>query len=139
MSISIQGLDTLITKLDKLSKIESKKIIESVGDEVQRSITNSAREFSQEEYKHIAKCESRDYGNSYYLDIGLANDKAPFEAWKGLWFHQWGYWNHGLNFKGEKYISMHQMWFDKAVQAVEPKAKRMIREKIREEFKALKK
>lgn len=137
MSSEIKGLDRLIKKLDKLSRIESKQAVEEVGKLVEKQIRASASSFSDTEYRHIAKCEARDYGSSYFVDVGLKNDKVPFELWKGLWFHNWGYRNMGRGgiYNG-MYINMHVMWFDSAVQQVGPTAKRQLKAKLQAEVKA---
>lgn len=138
MSIELKGVDNLLRRLDKLSRIESKKIVEEVGTMVEKSIKAEAQSFSKSSAQYIGKCESRTYGNSYYLDIGLSNDKADFELWNSLWYQHWGYFNHGWRFTGQIYIDNHQLWFDKAVQSVEEQAKRKIKEKLRAEIRAFK-
>lgn len=137
MAISIKGMDKLIEKLGKLSKIEAKEIIEDVGSDIEEAIKDKAS-FSKAS-RHIGKCDVRDYGNSYFLDVGLKNDKVPFEEWKQLWFHNWGYFNKGLNFDGMDFINNHQLWFDSAVKSVEQEAMQKIKRKVRAEIKAFKK
>lgn len=136
MAISISGVDKLINKFNKISKLDTKTIIEDVGKELEVKIRSEAQKFSQVEYKCIAVAEGRSYGMSYFLDVGLKNDKIPFEQWKGLYFHNYGYWNHGLNFNGERYINMHSMWFDGAVKGSEKIIKEKIKRKVKEGFKA---
>ena len=136
MAISIQGMDRLISRLDKLSRIETKKIINEVGTDVEKSIRNKASFSNAASY--IGKCKARQYGNSYFLDVGLSSDTAPFEQWKQLWFHNLGYFNHGLNFTGQYYINNHALWFDKAIQEVEGQAIAKIKNKLKQEIKAFK-
>ena len=107
--LEIKGINSLMNKLNKLSNISSKKAIEKVSSEVETEIGGYAKEFSAQEAKYICKCEARDYGNSYYVDVGLKNDNVPFELWKGLWFQNFGFFNYGLNFEGQYYISNHQL------------------------------
>lgn len=136
MSIEIQGLNTLIKKLDKVSRIESKKAVEEVASIVEQAIRGEASSFSQAEAKYISKCDARNHGTSYFVDIGLKNDQVDFELWKGLYYHQWGYWNKGWNFTGQYYIGMHQMWFDRAVQSIGVEAEKKLKAKLKAEIKA---
>ena len=111
MAFQIQGVDKLINKLNKISNIEAKEVIEDVAKDVENAIVNEARKFSDTEYLYIRKCDVRDYGSSYFVDVGLKNDTADFELWKGLWYHNWGY-NH---WKSGKMIVSHVMWFENAI------------------------
>ncbi|MGL4742276.1 MAG: hypothetical protein ACRC41_16025 [Sarcina sp.] len=133
MSINIKGVDTLIKKLDRLSRIESKKAVEEAANVVLNSIRSGAS-FSVAGQK-AGKCEVRDYGSSYFLDVGFSNEIVSFDEWKPLWFHQWGYFNYGWNFRGKLYINMHQMWFTRAVQAAEEEVKRKIKTRLKEEVR----
>lgn len=138
MGVSIQGIDRLIGKLSKISMLETRETIDEIGKDVSKNIRNEAKKFSKKEYESIGVAEGRKYGLSYYLDVGLKNDKVPFENWKGLYFHNYGYWNRGWNFNGEKYIDMHAMWFDNAVKNMEKEIKTKIKRKVKEQFKAFK-
>ena len=111
MAFEIQGVDKLINKLNKISNIQAKEVIEDVAKDVETAIVNEARKFSDTEYLHIGKCDVRDYGSSYYVDIGLRNDTVDFELWKGLWYHNWGY----THWKSGEMITPHVMWFDNAI------------------------
>lgn len=107
MGFEIQGVDKLINKLNKISNIAAKEIIEDVAKDVETVIVNEARKFSDTEYLYIGKCDVRDYGSSYFVDVGLKNDTVDFELWKGLWYHNWGY----THWKSGKMITPHVMWF----------------------------
>ena len=74
MALEIQGIDKLINKLNKLSNIQAKEVIEDVAKDVETAIVNEARKFSDTESLYIRKCDVRDYGTSYFVDIGLKND-----------------------------------------------------------------
>lgn len=111
MAFEIQGVDKLINKLNKISNIQAKEVIEDVAKDVETAIVNEARKFSDTEYLYIGKCDVRDYGSSYFVDIGLKNDNVSFELWKGLWYHNWGY----IHWKSEQMIIPHVMWFDSAI------------------------
>lgn len=133
MSIDIKGIDTLIKKLDKLSRIESKKAVEEAAEIMLNSIKDGAS-FSNAA-KYAGKCDIRDYNSSFFLDIGFKSDEVDFEEWKELWFHNWGYFNKGWNFTGQYYINMHQMWFNRAVQAAENEVERKIKARLKEEIR----
>ncbi|WP_338630325.1 hypothetical protein [Clostridium baratii] len=133
--IKIDGLDRLIKKLDKLSRIETEKAIEEAGKEVEESIRNEAKTFSDTSYLYISRSDIRKYRMSCYIDIGLKNDDVPFDEWKGLWFHNWGYFNKGLKFNGEMYINPHYLWFNESVKSIEKDVQKKLKEKIRKEIK----
>lgn len=111
MAFEIQGVDKLINKLNKISNIKVKEVIEDVAKDVETAIVNEARKFSDTEYLYIGKCDVRDYGSSYYVDIGLKNDTVDFELWKGLWYHNWGY----AHWKSGEMITTHVMWFENSI------------------------
>ncbi|WP_462427195.1 hypothetical protein [Fusobacterium varium] len=134
MSVAIKGIDKLINKLNKISNIATKEIIEDIATDVEGVIRNKAKTFADTSYMYISKCDTRVYGLSCYVDVGLKNDNAEWDLWKGLWFHQWGYWNKGLNFSGQYYISMHQLWFNDAVNSIEGAAKKKIKDKVKSEI-----
>ena len=135
MSLEIKGINSLINKLNKLSNIKGKDAIEKVSGEVEKQLRGYASDFSSKEASYICKCETRDHGSSYFVDIGLKNDKVPFEIWKGLWYQNWGYFNYGWNFTGEYYIKPHQLWFNEAVNSIEGQTLNKIRNNLREEIK----
>ena len=111
MAFEIQGVDKLINKLNKISNIAAKEVIEDVTKDVETVIVNEARKFSDTEYLYIGKCDVRDYGSSYFVDIGLKNDTVDFELWKGLWYHNWGY----THWKSGEMITPHVMWFENII------------------------
>lgn len=131
MTISISGMDKLINKLNKLSNIEAKKIIKDVAIDVEKAIYNGCPEDTEKSKESIGQCEERYYGNSFYLDIGLANDNAPFDDWKGAWFNNWGFDNHG------KMVTKHVMWFNDAISSVEKQSLDKIKKKVKEEVKSI--
>ena len=131
MSIEIKGIDKLINKLNKISNIEAKKIIDDVANDVETAIISEARKFSDTEYLYIGKCETRNYGSSCYVDIGLRNDYVDFNKWKGLWYHNWGY----THWKSGKRIEPHSMWFDNAVNGAKNQALSKVKSKLKQELK----
>ncbi len=126
MAFEIQGVDKLINKLNKISNIKAKEVIEDVSKDIETAIVNEARKFSDMEYLYIGKCDVRDYGSSYFVDIGLKNDTVDFELWKGLWYHNWGY----THWKSGKMVIPHVMWFSKIVSSMKRETKRKITYKI---------
>ncbi|KAI3350146.1 hypothetical protein FDB55_03445 [Clostridium botulinum] len=130
MAIEIQGINNLINKLNKVSNIEAKEMIEEVAKDVETAIVNEVRTFSDTEYLYIGKCDVRDYGSSYFVDIGLKNDTVDFELWKGLWYHNWGY----THWKSGEMITAHVMWFDNAVTSIRNNVTNKIKYKIKQEL-----
>lgn len=111
MAFEIQGVDKLINKLNKISNIAAKEVIEDVAKDVESAIINEAMKFSDTEYLYIGKCDARDYGSSYFVDVGLKNDTVDFELWKGLWYHNWGY----THWKSGEMVTPHVMWFENSL------------------------
>lgn len=122
MAFEIQGVDKLINKLNKISNIAAKEVIE----DVEIAIINEARKFSDTEYLYIGKCDVRDYGASYFVDVGLKNDSVDFELWKGLWYHNWGY----THWKSGEMITPHVMWFENSIALITNKVISNIKLKI---------
>ncbi|MBE6063564.1 MAG: hypothetical protein E7207_08475 [Clostridium butyricum] len=127
MAFEIKGVDKLINKLNKISNIKAKEVIEDVAKDVETAIVNEARKFSDTEYLYIGKCDVRDYGTSYFVDIGLKNNNVDFELWKGLWYHNWGY----THWKSGEMITPHVMWFENAISESNVKSKIKSNIKIR--------
>ena len=130
MAFEIQGVDKLINKLNKISNLEAKEVIEDVAKDVEIAIVNEARKFSDTEYLYIGRCDVRDYGSSYFVDIGLKNDIVDFELWKGLWYHNWGY----THWKSGKMVTPHVMWLDNCVNSINNNVNTKIRYKIKREL-----
>lgn len=131
MGASIQGVGKLIDKLNKLSHIEAKKIVNEIANDVEKAIVNYCPEDTSKSKESVGKCEVRDYGSSCYIDIGLARSNAPFEDWKGAWFNNWGFDNHG------KMVTKHVMWFNDAISSVEKQSLDKIKKKVKEEVKSI--
>jgi len=127
VAFEIKGVDKLINKLNKISNIKAKEVIEDVAKDVETAIVNEARKFSDTEYLYIGKCDVRDYGTSYFVDIGLKNNNVDFELWKGLWYHNWGY----THWKSGEMITPHVMWFENAISESNVKSKIKSNIKIR--------
>lgn len=129
MAIEIQGVNNLINKLNKISNIKAKEIIEEVAKDVETAIVNEAKKFSDTEYLYIGKCDVRDYGSSYFVDIGLKNDTVDFELWKGLWYHNWGY----THWKSGDMVTPHVMWFKNSIKLIKSDLNTKIKYKIKKE------
>ena len=137
MSIKIDGIGALLNKLDKLSHIETEKAIEDVAKDVEKAIRAEAKKFSDTSYLYIGKGETRKYGTSCFVDVGFCKDNADFEFWKPLWFQNWGYFDKGLNFKGDIYINNHQLWFYSAIAGIEKDIQRKLKAKIKKEIQSV--
>lgn len=131
MAFEIQGVDKLINKLNKISNIKAKEVIEDVAKDVETAIVNEAKKFSDTEYLYIGKCDVRDYGSSYFVDVGLKNDTVDFELWKGLWYHNWGY----THWKSGEMITPHVMWFFGATNQIKKNIMDKIKKDIRKKIK----
>lgn len=134
MSIDIQGVARLITKLNKLDNLKAKEAVERVADEVENLIVAGAS-WAPKASSCIMKLDVRDYGKSYYRDIGLRGSAAPFEDWKELWFHNWGYWQYYYGHETGKFTNMHAMWFNNSLANMEKDIIKKIQNDLRKEIK----
>lgn len=132
MSLEIKGLNNLIKKLDNLSNMKTDDIVQEVAEDMQKKLQEKAREFSDTEYKCIRITEKRTYKNgSCFIDVGLKNDEVPFDNWKGLWYHQWGYRQYFFGHDTGKMTTMHQLWFDEGIEEIAKETKQKMRAKIK--------
>ena len=135
MGVEIKGINSLLSKLNKLSNIEAKEAVTKVASEVEEHIRENASVFSDKGVNCIGSCEVRDDGTSYFVDVGIKNDSAPWEEWKGLYFHQYGYWHKYFGKPTGKYINMHQLWFTDAINSVEKESLTKIKRELRQQIK----
>ena len=133
MSLEIKGINNLIKKLDNLTNINTEMVIQDVSKDMESAIKDEAKTFSKS-YEYIGKCEARKYGRSVFIDVGLKNEVAPWDTWKELWYHNWGYRDFGLNFQGTPYIQVYKMWFDSAVKSAEYEVKKKLKNRLKEEI-----
>ncbi|WP_294350558.1 hypothetical protein [uncultured Clostridium sp.] len=133
MSLDIKGINNLIKKLDNLSNIDTKSVVHRVAEDMTLSIQDEVKKFS-DKYEYVGQCHVRCYRKGIYIDVGLSNDLDPWDDWKELWYHQWGYRDYGLNFSGSPFIDVHKMWFDIAVKNAETEVKKELKEKLKEEI-----
>ena len=61
MAIELTGADKLMGKLNKISRIESKKVLQEVAADVEEAIKKKASNFSDKEAQYIAQAEPRNY------------------------------------------------------------------------------
>lgn len=135
MAIEIKGINNLLKKLNKLSKIETREAVEEIADDMEKAIQSYAHKFSDTGYMYISKCEPRVYGNSCYIDVGLKADGGTWEEWKGLYFQNYGFWDYGWRFNGQFHIAYHLMWFNTAIQSAEKECKRKLKAKLKEQIR----
>lgn len=135
MGIQLKGIDSLLRKLDKVSNIKTKDILQDVAKDVTGAIKEEAQKFSDTSYLYAGEVEVRDYGISCFIDVGFSSDTIPFELWKPLWFQHWGFMDYGLNFNGQYYISNNKMWFNSAIQSVEKQTIKKIKDKTKAEIR----
>ena len=64
MAIELTGADKLMAKLNKISRIESKKVLQEVAADVEEAIKEKASSFSDKEAQYISQAEPRNYGMS---------------------------------------------------------------------------
>ncbi len=136
MAIKLKGINTLTNKLNKLSNVKAKKAVEEVSKIVENQLREEAKKFAPNSYKYIGEANSREYRNGdYYVEVGLKNDSAPWEEWKNLYFHHYGY-NQFMfgNYTG-KYTNMHQFWFTNAIENLEEGALKELKAKLRKEIR----
>lgn len=136
MAIQLKGINTLTNKLNKLSNVKAKNAIETVAKEVETGLKNEASKFSNKGYKHIGKAETREYSNgNYFVDVGLKNSSAPWEEWKHLYFHHYGYNQFMYGKPTGKFTNMHQFWFTNAIDNMEQEVLKEIKAKLRKEIR----
>lgn len=122
-------------KLTALEGIKAKDVVEPVAEELATKIQASAKSFSNQEWRYISKCETRSYGSSCFVDVGLKNDKAPFDSWKGLYFHNYGYkqyfYGHDLGYMETRHI----LWFTNAINGAKGEIISKLRARLKSEVR----
>lgn len=133
MSIEIQGLDRLMNKLNKLDNIKAKVAVNSVAKEVEGAIKEGASWSDKENCIKI--CDERDYGKSYFVDVGLKGSLVNWEDGKILWFHNWGYFQFYYGHPTGKFTNMHMMWFNNSVSSIEGPTIEKLKNELRKQIK----
>ncbi|MBN1067174.1 hypothetical protein DVW02_04135 [Clostridium botulinum] len=132
MSIKINGINNLINKINKLSNIESEKVVIDVANDMANSIQERASVFSKNA-NEIKAFKPRKVGNSIYIDVGLKSSESDWEKIKPLYFQNYGFYNKGWNFSGQYYIDEHKMWFDEAIQSKENEVKAKLKNELKKQ------
>ena len=136
MSIEIIGINSLLNKLNRLSNIKTKEAVDSVAKVVETTIKSGAS-WAPNASQYIGRCDVREYENgSYFVEIGLKNDNAPFELWKNVYFHNYGY---NLKYYGHPtntFVNTHIMWFNNSVNNVGEPTIEKLKSNIRRQIKA---
>ncbi len=78
MGIQIKGLNSLLKKLDNVSNIKTKEIMEEVAEGATKAIQEEAKKFSDTSYLYAGEVEVRDYGLSCFIDVGFSSEKNSF-------------------------------------------------------------
>ncbi len=135
MAFEISGINRVLKKLDKISNINTQKAVEDVATDMENKIKEKAKSFSDTSYLYISKCEPRIYGKSYFVDVGLKNDNAPWDYWKNLYFHNYGYRQFFYGHDTGKMTTCHILWFEEAVNSASSEIQKKLKEKVKEEIK----
>ena len=135
MTITIKGLNSLTKKLNKLDNIKAKSSVNEVAKIVEKELRDEASNFSRRSHL-IGEVDTREYSNgTYYVDVGLKNDSQPWEEWKHLYFHHYGY-NQKLWGKYSSiYTKTYQFWFTQAVENMDNEVLKELKKKIQAEIK----
>ena len=133
---SIQGLDRLIRKLEKVSDLPYSEIIQHAADEFKEALRSSAATFSTHS-NYIDACDTRKGENYMYVDIGLRNGRngATWEIWKHLYFHEYGYEQFFFGHDTHKKTTCHTMWFSGTVNSQKDATMQRIKQEIKRQIK----
>lgn len=135
MSIEIKGLNNLIQRFTELEKIDITDVVKDVAEDVNNQV-KSACSWAPKAARHIKVCEIKKYTPyTCFAKVGLKQDSAPWEEYRHVYFHNYGY--HLVYFGNptNKFISMHTMWFENAVQGAKKTAQKNLRAKIKQKMK----
>lgn len=135
MAFEISGINRIMKRLSKLETINTQKAVEETAKEMEGRIRNAAKAFSNTGYKYISACEPRVYGRSVFVDVGLKNDNAPWDLWKGLYFHNFGYRQHFYGHDMGYMETRHLLWFENAVNESAKAMEKELKQKVKEEIK----
>lgn len=136
MAITLKGMNSLTNKLNKLSNLKAKESVNKVAKTVESGLRNEASKFSNKGYNYIGKVDSREYRNgNYFVEIGLKNDSAPWDEWKHLYFHHYGYHQFMMGFPTSIYTNMYQFWFTNVIENLEQGVLKELKKEIRKEIR----
>ncbi|CAG9702599.1 conserved hypothetical protein [Clostridium neonatale] len=128
MSVNIKGINNIINKINKLSNIESERIVIETAKDMAEAIKDKASTFS-ENADEIKAFEPRKVGNSTYIDVGLKSSESDWEKIKALYFNEYGYHPRG----GNTEVDYHKMWFTEVVQEKEKEVKKKLKEELKKQ------
>lgn len=135
MAIRLKGINTLTNKLNKLSNVKARQAVNEVAKAVEKGLQDEAGNFSTRA-NLIGEVDTREYSNgNYYIDVGLKNDSQPFENWKNMYYHHYGYNQKLWGEDSDIYTKTHQFWFNKAIDNMETEVLQELKNKIREEIR----
>ena len=135
MGIEIKGINTLIKKLDKLSKIEMEEAVQNAAEILTEEFKSSCPKDTGKAREVIGVCAVRKStvkGKFYFADIGLGGN-ADFNDYKGAYFQNYGY----FNARAKKQVTNHVGWFNDAYSAAQPRIAKQIKEAIKKEVKEI--
>lgn len=135
-SLEIKGLNNLIKKVSSIENISIENVVREVAEDIEKSIKSEASTWAPKASQCISVFNMKKYGPlTCFAKVGLNETEAPFEEWKNLWFHQWGYHLYYFGNPTDKFITNHIMWFDNAVNNCANSAKAKLKAKIKAEIK----
>ncbi|NFN17833.1 hypothetical protein FDB52_05670 [Clostridium botulinum] len=134
MAIEIKGINNLLKRLNKLSNIETEKVVIEVAKDMEKAIKDKASTFSNNA-NEIKAFKPRKCGKSTYIDVGLKSSESDWNKIAPLWYQNWGFYNYGWNFKGQLYVEAHKMWFGEVVQSKENEFKNKLKEELKKQVK----
>lgn len=135
MAITIKNLNNLTNKLNKLNNVKAKKAVDEVAKIVEKGLRDEASNFSRRS-DLIGEVDSREYSNgTYYVDVGLKNDSQPWEDWKHLYYHHYGYNQKLWGKDSDIYTKKYQFWFTNAVDNMDNEVLKELKKKLQAEIK----
>lgn len=135
MSIKVDGINELTATIDRLGQVGQKvgktAIKKGLNVALEQQKKNAPIDTGQSRKKlQIQYIKSNNNGSAWgACGIGAKN----WEDTKSLWFQNYGYENHGLNFTGQK-VATHVGWMDKVMRQVEGKSREVILDTLKSEI-----
>ena len=134
IKVTCSNLDNIINKFDKITNDFD---ISECLDSSQQLIINELQIACSWAPK-AAACiglvnESKKKNHFAYKRIGLGQPH-DFSEYKNAYFHNYGYNLVFFGHKTNRFIDMHKMWFDNAVQQLKAPVTRMVREEIKKKL-----
>lgn len=139
MSESIQGLNRLLSKLERLSRIDGEEGLVKAGEAMSKAIYAAAPKNTGRSREYIKASPVQKSPGRAQIKVGLKEfDGGTWQHWKGLYFQNYGYHNNGRGgiYRG-KYVIKHVGWFDRGVDAGRPAAKIVLQGLLKEVKEAI--